>query len=51
MDAKTGAVLWSFDAGGQISAAPISYRVDARQIIAVSAGQLLISFELPESPH
>ncbi len=51
MDAKTGAVLWSFDAGGQISAAPISYRVDDRQIIAVSAGQLLISFELPESPH
>jgi len=41
-------VLWSFDTGGPISAAPISFRVDGRQTVAVAAGQMLIAFDLPE---
>jgi alcohol dehydrogenase (cytochrome c) len=49
LDATTGALLWSFDTGGQISAAPISFRADGRQVLAVAAGQLLIAFELPRS--
>jgi alcohol dehydrogenase (cytochrome c) len=48
LDAASGAQLWSFDTGAQISAAPVSYRVDGRQFISVAAGQLLITFALPQ---
>jgi alcohol dehydrogenase (cytochrome c) len=48
LDATSGAPLWSFDTGAQISAPPVSYRVGERQYITVAAGQLLISFALPE---
>jgi alcohol dehydrogenase (cytochrome c) len=49
LDANSGAQLWTFDTGGQISAAPISYRVGNRQVIAVIAGQVLLTFELPDA--
>ena len=48
LDAATGAVLWSFDTGGEICAPPISYRQGDRQYIVVAAGQVLMSFALPE---
>jgi alcohol dehydrogenase (cytochrome c) len=38
LDAETGAKLWSFNVGTGISSMPISYAVDGRQYIAVSAG-------------
>lgn len=37
-DARTGAKLWSFDAGTGIIAPPISYRIGDTQYIAVMAG-------------
>ena len=49
LDATTGAELWSFDAGGHISAPPITYRSGEDQIIAVIAGQDLLTFKLPHS--
>ena len=49
LDAATGVTVWTFNTGGQISAAPISYRVGGRQYIAVAAGESLLSFALPAS--
>ena len=37
-DARTGEVLWTFDAGLGISAPPITYKLDGRQYIAVLIG-------------
>jgi PQQ-dependent dehydrogenase (methanol/ethanol family) len=37
-DAKTGKVLWSFQAGAGVNSAPISFQVDGKQRIAVAAG-------------
>jgi PQQ-dependent dehydrogenase (methanol/ethanol family) len=48
LDANTGRPLWRFNAGSQITASPISYAVDGRQYVAVSAGAQVISFALPE---
>ena len=47
-EAKSGKVLWRFQAGGTIIAPPISYALDGRQYIAVAAGQTLVSFALPK---
>jgi alcohol dehydrogenase (cytochrome c) len=46
LDASTGEQLWSFNAGAHISAPPMTYRFDDRQIIAVVAGHDLITFTL-----
>jgi alcohol dehydrogenase (cytochrome c) len=48
LDAMTGQQLWAFDTGAQISAPPITYRVDGRQVIAVVAGHDLTTFMLAE---
>jgi alcohol dehydrogenase (cytochrome c)/quinohemoprotein ethanol dehydrogenase len=37
-DSRTGSVLWSFDGGSAILAAPITYEVQGRQYITVLAG-------------
>lgn len=37
-DAKTGKVLWSFDAQTSVFAPPITYELDGRQYIAASVG-------------
>ena len=47
-DSRTGELLWSFQTGGQIDSAPISYAVDGRQHLALAAGTVLYSFTLPE---
>jgi alcohol dehydrogenase (cytochrome c) len=39
--------LWHFHTGSRISSAPISYAIDGRQYIAISAGNSLFSFALP----
>lgn len=49
LDAKTGAELWHFDAGGEIGAAPISYALDGRQYIALAAGHVIYAFALPSA--
>ena len=46
LDARSGALLWTFTAGGQVQSSPISYSVNGRQYIAVCAGSSLYSFAL-----
>jgi alcohol dehydrogenase (cytochrome c) len=48
LDARTGAPLWRATLGGQISAAPITYRVGNRQFVAIAAGSAVFAFALPE---
>lgn len=48
LDAGTGKHLWHYQTGGIHAAAPISYAIDGRQYVALTAGNLLISFTLPE---
>ena len=48
LDARTGQFLWRFQTGAAIEASPISYAVDGKQFVAVSSGNSLYSFALPE---
>lgn len=48
LDSKTGAPLWHFQTGARIGASPMSYAVDGKQFVAISAGNVLYSFGLPE---
>ena len=48
LDARTGAMLWRFQTGAAIDASPISYAVAGKQFVAVSAGNVVYSFALPE---
>jgi alcohol dehydrogenase (cytochrome c) len=47
LDAASGAELWQFDTGQPVQAAPISFLVEGRQHVAVAAGALLLTFNLP----
>ena len=51
LDSKTGAPLWHFQTGSRIGASPMSYSVDGKQFVAISAGNVLYSFALPDSPR
>jgi alcohol dehydrogenase (cytochrome c) len=48
LDAKSGKHLWRFQTGASMAASPMSYAVGGQQFIAVSAGNVLYSFALPE---
>jgi alcohol dehydrogenase (cytochrome c) len=48
LDAAAGKAIWHFHAGDSIASAPISYAVDGKQYIAISAGNTLYSFALPD---
>jgi PQQ-dependent dehydrogenase (methanol/ethanol family) len=48
LDARTGRYLWHYQTGGNHAASPISYAIDGRQYIALTAGNVLFSFALPE---
>ncbi len=48
LDSQTGKFLWRFQTGGPIASSPMSYAVDGKQYVAVSAGGVLYSFALPE---
>jgi PQQ-dependent dehydrogenase (methanol/ethanol family) len=48
LDAKSGQSLWHFQTGARMNCSPMSYAVDGRQFVAVSAGNALYSFALPE---
>lgn len=39
LDAKTGKMLWQFNAGTGISQAPVTYEIDGKQYVAVVAGR------------
>ena len=48
LDARSGGLLWRFQTGAAIAASPMSYSVAGRQFVAVSAGNVVFSFALPE---
>jgi alcohol dehydrogenase (cytochrome c) len=48
LDARTGEALWHFQTGAPITSSPLSYAVNGKQFVAVSAGNVLYSFALPE---
>jgi alcohol dehydrogenase (cytochrome c) len=47
VDASTGKVLWHFNTGQGIHASPMSYAVDGKQYVAISAGSDVFVFALP----
>ena len=47
LDSRTGAPMWHFQTGARIGASPMSYSVEGRQFVAISAGSVLYSFALP----
>ena len=46
IDSATGHELWRVSLGGDTYAAPISFTVDAHQVILVSAGRAMFMFGL-----
>jgi len=51
LDARNGQPLWHFQTNRPIAASPMSYSVDGAQFVAVSAGNTLYVFALPEGRH
>jgi alcohol dehydrogenase (cytochrome c) len=47
LDATNGKLLWRYQSGAPLTSAPVSYAVDGRQYVAVSAANGLVSFALP----
>jgi PQQ-dependent dehydrogenase (methanol/ethanol family) len=47
LDARTGKRLWHMQTGGNNAAAPVSYAIDGRQYVALSSGNTVFSFALP----
>jgi alcohol dehydrogenase (cytochrome c) len=47
LDARTGKPLWDFQTGGYITANPISFLINGKQHIAITAGNALFVFGLP----
>ena len=48
LDMRTGRHLWHFQTGGANAASPMSYAVDGKQYVALSPGNVLFSFALPD---
>ena len=46
LDADTGRELWRRSLGGNTKSAPISFRLDGRQVVVVAAGRALFEFGL-----
>ncbi len=46
LDARNGELLWKVSVGGQVSAGPISYSVNGKQYVAISAGSSLFVYGL-----
>jgi alcohol dehydrogenase (cytochrome c) len=46
LDAKTGALLWRANVGGQVSNGPMTYAVNGRQHVAIAAGSALFVYAL-----
>jgi alcohol dehydrogenase (cytochrome c) len=49
LDARTGAELWRANAGGDVASGPITFSVDGRQYVSVSAGNSLFTYALREN--
>ena len=48
LDAKSGAHLWHFQTNGANGSSPMSYSVDGKQYVALSAGNVVFAFTLQE---
>jgi alcohol dehydrogenase (cytochrome c) len=51
LDAETGQPLWRFMTGAPIAADPVSFAIDGRQHVALSAGQAVFVFALQPLPR
>jgi alcohol dehydrogenase (cytochrome c) len=49
LDARTGAELWRANLGGDVASGPMSFGVNGKQYISVSAGNSLFTFALRNS--
>lgn len=47
LDEETGSELWQFNAGGWISAPPVSFEMNGRQYLVLAAGRSILAFALP----
>ena len=47
LDARTGAALWQFQTGGMVRSNPVTFMVEGRQYVSVSAGRAVFVFGLP----
>ena len=48
LDGRSGELLWKANVGGGVASGPISYSVNGRQYIAVSAGSSLLVYALKQ---
>ena len=48
LNARTGALLWKQNLGGEIIAGPISFEVDGKQYVTIASGNSLFAFGLRE---
>jgi outer membrane protein assembly factor BamB len=46
-DARAGKVLWNFQTGASISAAPATATIGGKQLVLVASGSTLFAFGLP----
>jgi len=46
IDARTGAELWKANLGGEVASGPMTYSVNGRQYVSVSAGSTLFTYVL-----
>lgn len=47
LDARSGDLLWKFQTGGPIISGPVSYLLNGKQYLAVTAGQDVMVFGIP----
>ncbi len=47
LDDRTGALLWRYNTGGRIMAAPITFLQNGRQHVSIAAGRAVLTFALP----
>lgn len=51
LDARTGALLWKMNLGGEIVAGPITYQVDGKQYVSIASGNGLFVFALRDGAN
>lgn len=49
LDARTGALLWKTNLGGQIVMAPVTFQVEGQQYVSVIAGSSMFTFGLRDN--
>ena len=48
LDAKNGELLWRANLGGAVASGPMSYAINGKQYVAISAGNSLFVYGLRE---